>query len=143
MARNRIVGKNKRKGSNLATGRNYYYETNACLFINGLFVETEEFTQYNNCNDTHKIFGKAVIKLTSKDEYFVTEEGLQELKNELEDLSVNVRPEVINAIKEARALGDLSENADYDAARNEQAEIEARIKKLEVIIDNAEISEED
>ena len=45
-------------------------------------------------------------------------------------------------IKEARALGDLSENADYDAARNEQAEIEARIKKLEAIVENVEIIEE-
>lgn len=68
---------------------------------------------------------------------YVTEEGLKELKEELNHL-VNVkRPENIIAIKEARALGDLSENADYDAARDEQAKIEDRIKKLEIMLENA------
>ena len=68
---------------------------------------------------------------------YVTEEGLKELKEELNHL-VNVkRPENIIAIKEARALGDLSENADYDAARDEQAKIEDRIKKLEIMVENA------
>ncbi len=56
---------------------------------------------------------------------------------------INVkRPANINAIKEARALGDLSENADYDAARAEQAEIEGRIKQVEVMLENAEIIKE-
>ena len=77
--------------------------------------------------------------MTSKEEYFVTEEGLKELKNELEDLSVNVRPEVINAIKEARALGDLSENAEYHAAKDKQSQVEARIRELEYLIENATI----
>ena len=72
----------------------------------------------------------------------ITEKGLAELKAELENLTTVKRPENVEAIKEARALGDLSENADYDAARNEQAEIEARIKKLEAIIENVEIIEE-
>ena len=49
------------------------------------------------------------------------------------------RPENIKAIKEARALGDLSENADYDAARNEQAELEGRIQELEKLLENVEI----
>ena len=80
--------------------------------------------------------------MTSKEEYFVTEEGLQELKEELEDLSVNVRPEVINAIKEARALGDLSENAEYHAAKDKQSQVEARIRELEYLIENATIIEE-
>lgn len=72
---------------------------------------------------------------------YVTREGLEELKSEL-DYLINVRrPENITAIKEARALGDLSENADYDAARNEQAELEARIKKLEKMLENVEIIE--
>ena len=58
--------------------------------------------------------------------------GLFDLKKELDDL-INVRrPENIQAIKEARSLGDLSENAEYDAARNEQAQVEARIKELEL-----------
>ena len=62
-----------------------------------------------------------------------------DLKKELDDL-INVRrPENIQAIKEARALGDLSENAEYDAARNEQAEIEGRIKQLEKMLENVSI----
>lgn len=72
---------------------------------------------------------------------YLTREGLEELKNEL-DYLINVkRPENITSIKEARALGDLSENADYDAARNEQAELEGRIKKLEKMLENVEIIE--
>ena len=72
---------------------------------------------------------------------YVAREGLEELKKEL-DYLINVkRPENITSIKEARALGDLSENADYDAARNEQAELEGRIKKLEKMLENVEIIE--
>ena len=72
---------------------------------------------------------------------YVTREVLEELKKEL-DYLINVRrPENITSIKEARALGDLSENADYDAARNEQAELEGRIKKLEKMLENVEIIE--
>ena len=59
--------------------------------------------------------------------------------NELNDLKINKRPEVIKALKEARALGDLSENADYDAARDEQAKLEGRIKELEYKLENAQI----
>ncbi len=73
---------------------------------------------------------------------YLTKEGFEEIKEEL-DYLINVkRPENITAIKEARALGDLSENADYDAARNDQAELEARIKKLQAIVDNVTIIEE-
>lgn len=72
---------------------------------------------------------------------YLTQEGFEELKSEL-DILINVkRPENIQAIKEARALGDLSENADYDAAKNDQAEIEGRIKKIEKMLDNVEIIE--
>ncbi len=74
---------------------------------------------------------------------YVTEEGLKELKEEL-DYLVNVkRPENIIAIKEARALGDLSENADYDAARDEQAKLEDRIKKLEIMLENVSLIEKE
>ena len=75
--------------------------------------------------------------MASKEETFVTEDGLEELKKELEDLTVNVRPEVINAIKEARALGDLSENAEYHAAKEKQSIVEARIRELEYLIENS------
>ena len=61
------------------------------------------------------------------------------LKQELENLINVKRPENIIAIKEARALGDLSENAEYDAARNEQAQIEARIKQIEKMLENVSI----
>ncbi len=80
--------------------------------------------------------------MSERKKIFLTQEGYDEIKEELEYLINTKRPENIIAIKEARALGDLSENADYDAARNEQAEIEARIKKLEAIVENVEIIEE-
>ena len=74
-------------------------------------------------------------------EYYLTEQGLEELKKELDELKLVKRPEVVQALKEARALGDLSENAEYDAARSEQAEVEGRIAQLEVMIEKAVIIE--
>ena len=75
----------------------------------------------------------------NKNVVYLTQEGLDELKKELDDL-INVRrPENIQAIKEARSLGDLSENAEYDAARNEQAQIEGRIKQLEKMLEHVSI----
>lgn len=71
--------------------------------------------------------------------YYITEEGLKHLKDELDQLIHETRAEVIEELKEARAQGDLSENADYDAARDRQAQVEARIKQLESLINNAEI----
>ena len=70
-------------------------------------------------------------------EVYLTSEGLDELKKEYEELINVKRPSVINALKEARALGDLSENAEYDAARAEQAEVESRIKEIEAMLENA------
>lgn len=80
--------------------------------------------------------------MIEKKEIYLTKEGLNELKEELKFLINVKRPDNIQSIKEARALGDLSENADYDAARNEQAEIEGRIKKLEGILENVTIIDE-
>ena len=77
-----------------------------------------------------------------EEKFYVTEEGLNDLKNELETLIHVTRNEVIEELKAARAQGDLSENADYDAARAKQAEVEGRIKELEYILNNAEIIEE-
>lgn len=74
-------------------------------------------------------------------EVYLTQEGLDELKRELEYLKFEKRPEVINALKDARALGDLSENAEYDAARQEQAIVEGRIVELEAMIENAVVIE--
>ena len=70
---------------------------------------------------------------------YVTQEGLEELKKEQENLIHVVRQEVIEDLKAARAQGDLSENADYDAARDRQAQVEARIRELEIMLNNIEI----
>ena len=73
----------------------------------------------------------------------LTYEGLKAYEEELENLKVVRRKEVAQKIKEARAQGDLSENAEYDAAKDEQREIEARIEDLEKILKNAEVIDED
>ena len=73
------------------------------------------------------------------DKIYVTQEVLEELKKEQENLIHVVRQEVIEDLKAARAQGDLSENADYDAARDRQAQVEARIRELEVMLNNIEI----
>ena len=72
---------------------------------------------------------------------YLTNEGFLEIEEELNHLKEVKRPEIIKALKDARALGDLSENADYDAARNEQAQIEGRILELEKILETAELIE--
>ncbi len=72
---------------------------------------------------------------------YLTNEGFLEIEEELNHLKEVKRPEVIKALKDARALGDLSENADYDAARNEQAQVEGRIKELEILLEKAELIE--
>lgn len=77
--------------------------------------------------------------MSEQKELYLTEEGLAELKNELDELKLVKRPEIISALKDARAQGDLSENAEYDAARTEQAIVESRIKELEVMLENAVI----
>ena len=74
-----------------------------------------------------------------KQSFQLTQEGVDNLKTELAYLKDVKRLENIEAIKEARAQGDLSENADYDAARNEQARIESRIAEIENIIKNVKI----
>lgn len=75
--------------------------------------------------------------------YKLTEQGVQNLKDEVERLKDVDRKQNLDALKEARAQGDLSENADYDAARDQQARIEARIKEVEGILKNYEIIKED
>ncbi|MBN2504945.1 MAG: transcription elongation factor GreA [Bacilli bacterium] len=71
--------------------------------------------------------------------YKLTEQGFQKLKDELTNLKEVDRKQNLEALKEARAQGDLSENAEYDAARDEQARIEARIKEIENILKHSEI----
>ena len=74
-----------------------------------------------------------------EDIFYMTEEGLNELKREYDELIHVTREEVKEELKAARAQGDLSENADYDAARNRQAQVEARIAELDHQIKNAQI----
>ena len=73
----------------------------------------------------------------------LTYAGLKKLEDELHDLKVVRRKEVAGKIKEAREQGDLSENAEYDAAKDEQRDIEARIEQIEKILKNAEVVVED
>ncbi len=72
----------------------------------------------------------------------LTYSGLQKLEKELEDLKVNQRKMIAQKIKEAREQGDLSENAEYDSAKDEQRDIESRIEELEKILKNAEVIDE-
>ena len=71
----------------------------------------------------------------------LTQEGVEQLNKEYRHLIDVERPAVIEALQNARAMGDLSENADYDAARNRQAEIEGRINEIENILANAKVIE--
>ena len=73
----------------------------------------------------------------------LTYEGLKRYEAELQDLKVVRRKEIADKIKEAREQGDLSENAEYDAAKDEQRDIEARIEELEELLKNAEVYVED
>lgn len=81
-------------------------------------------------------------------ETVVTREGYEKLKEEIEDLSVRGRREVAERIKEARDFGDISENAEYDAAKNDQAMLEARIAALEdklrsaVVVDEKDVEKD-
>ncbi len=71
----------------------------------------------------------------------LTAEGYLELETELKELKTVTRPQIIKELKEARAQGDLSENSDYDAARDAQAKVEGRIKELEFKLEHCTIAE--
>lgn len=75
--------------------------------------------------------------------HILTYEGLKAYEQELDDLRVNKRKEIAQKIKEAVAQGDLSENAEYDAAKDEQRDVEARIEELENMLKNVEVVDED
>ncbi len=74
-------------------------------------------------------------------EVYLTSEGFLNLEEELDNLKKVERPNVLEAIKEARALGDLSENAEYSSARERQGKLEARIKEIEYLLEHATIIE--
>ena len=79
--------------------------------------------------------------MQNEETIILTPNGYLELEQELNELKTVVRPRVIKDLKDARAQGDLSENSDYDAARNEQAQVEARIKELEFKLEHSTIAE--
>ncbi len=91
--------------------------------------------------------GKYVVKERkiemAEKKNLLTREGLRKLEDELQDLKVNRRQEIAQKIKEAREQGDLSENAEYDAAKDEQRDIEARIEEIEKILKYAEVADEE
>ncbi len=78
--------------------------------------------------------------LNTNNSLLLTQEGLDKIKNELKDLIENKRPEIAKRIQDAREMGDISENSEYDAAKQEQAYIEGRIAELEEIVKNAKTS---
>ena len=89
--------------------------------------------EFNN-SEPEKVAGKQIL---------LTNEGLKEREDELHFLKTVMRKDIAEKIKEARGQGDLSENAEYDAAKEEQAEIEARIVTLEKMLRNAKVIDED
>ncbi|MBU5313281.1 transcription elongation factor GreA [Tissierella carlieri] len=74
---------------------------------------------------------------------FLTEDGLKRLEDELDDLKTVRRKEIAEKIKQALSFGDISENSEYDQAKNDQAQLEERIAKLEMMLRNAKIIDED
>lgn len=80
--------------------------------------------------------------MAKQKEYYMTQEGKEKLEKELEYLKTEKRKEVVERIKVARSFGDLSENSEYDAAKDEQAFVESRIAQLEKMIRNAVIIED-
>ena len=76
-------------------------------------------------------------------QFFLTDEGLKKYEQELEDLRTNKRKDIADKIKVALSFGDLSENSEYDEAKNEQAKVEARIVELEAMLKNVKIIDDD
>ncbi len=81
--------------------------------------------------------------MSSREPVYLTEEGLEKIKTELEYLTTTRRKEVAQLIAEAKAEGDISENAGYDEAKTQQGFLEGKIRELEVVIKNAQIIDED
>ena len=102
----------------------------------------EGIVNWGSFNVNNVIIKREEIEMEAK-KNILTYEGLKKYEEELQDLKVVKRREVAQKIKEAREQGDLSENAEYDAAKDEQRDIEARIEELEKILKNAEVVDED
>jgi transcription elongation factor GreA len=91
---------------------------------------------------THKNIVKERLQMTGK-EVILTYEGLEKLEKELEYLKSKKRREIAERIKQALSFGDISENSEYDQAKNEQAYIEGRIAQIEAMLKNAKVIDED
>src|SRR6185312_774372 len=105
-------------------------------------MEAEEFS-YGTPLFSGDWYIKGVENMSTEKTYPMTQEGKQKLEQELEQLKTVKRKEVVERIKIARSFGDLSENSEYDSAKDEQAFVEGRITTLENMIRNAKIIEED
>jgi transcription elongation factor GreA len=90
-------------------------------------------------SDIFQIYISIFIKIKFMGEQFITQEGLTKIKKELDVLRTTRRPDLIQRIKDAKELGDLSENADYHSAKEEQSFLEGRIMELESLVKNAVI----
>ncbi len=112
-----------------------FFEENQTFYLTVIWI----IGYYNTLNHMNK---KGCITMEEK-KNLLTYAGLKKLEDELHDLKVVRRKEVSMKIKEAREQGDLSENAEYDAAKDEQRDIEARIEQIEKILKNAEVVVED
>jgi len=86
--------------------------------------------------------GKGENEMPERD-VFLTEDGLKKLEDELDELKTVRRKEIAEKIKQALSFGDISENSEYDQAKNDQAQLEERIAKLETMLRNAKIIDED
>lgn len=109
----------------------------------GLYILTIYFYCYRILTTRKICVRKGVYVMAESKKQILTYSGLKAREEELEYLKVVKRKEVAGKIKEAREQGDLSENAEYDAAKDEQRDIEARIEELEGILKNAEVIVED
>ena len=112
-------------------------------FVMAPQLDIREQFRYNS--EITEIFSLRYERNTEMEEKktLLTYAGLKKLEEELHELKVNKRQEVAQKIKEAREQGDLSENAEYDAAKDEQRDIEARIEEIEKILKNVEVVVED
>lgn len=108
-----------------------------------VFGVNTEFSDKNVKNQVTWRNLKMGEETTSAKKNILTYAGLKKLEDELNDLKVNKRREISRKIGEAREQGDLSENAEYDAAKDEQRDIEARIEQIENILKHAEVIDEE
>lgn len=120
------------------SGRVLTFFTNCIIIISNAFKSSETYKKYYAFGNYH-IFIQGVVIMAAKK---MSRESYNKLVAELDDLKINKRKEVAERLKIARSYGDLSENAEYDEAKNEQAILEAQIAELQYTIDNADIVED-